>query len=75
MTTFAIRIQVCSDLDYDNLIAEIYAGEKFIGLLSNEPCKALCFEIPDNKGGFSAIELECFKRALEDAKKQLLQED
>jgi hypothetical protein len=31
-----LKVLVCSDLDYENLIAEIYAGDKFIGLISQE---------------------------------------
>lgn len=67
-----ITIQICSDLDYDNLIAEIYFKGQFIGLLSGEPERELCFEIPNGKGGFTPIELENFKEALERAKEKLL---
>lgn len=30
------RIQVCSDIDYENLIAEVYKGDKFVALVSHE---------------------------------------
>lgn len=64
-----IEIRITSDLDYENLIAEITANGKFIGLISNEPKKSLCFEAPNGKGGFNSIELECFKAVLDNAKK------
>jgi hypothetical protein len=31
-----LKIQICSDVDYENLIAEIYCDDKFIGLISQE---------------------------------------
>lgn len=69
-----IQIQIASDLDYENLIAEITFRGRFVGLLSNEPGQGLCFEIPDGKGDFNAIGLDSFKVALERARKELLQE-
>ena len=34
--TGKIEIQVCSDIDYENLIAEIYINDNFIALISEE---------------------------------------
>lgn len=34
MSTF--RIQVCSDVDYEKLIAEVYVDEKFVALVNQE---------------------------------------
>ena len=33
------RIQICSDVDYNYLIAEIYIEDKFVALLSREDPK------------------------------------
>lgn len=69
-----IEIQIASDLDYENLLAEIHVDNNFIGLLTNEPEKGVCFEVPDGKGGFRSISIERFRLALDKAKKELLQE-
>jgi hypothetical protein len=34
-----IKITVCSDLDYDHLIAEIYIADRFVALISQEEGK------------------------------------
>jgi len=31
-----LRVQICSDVDYDNLIAEIYYRGKYVALISQE---------------------------------------
>lgn len=31
-----LKMQICSDVDYENLIAEIYLEDKFIALISQE---------------------------------------
>lgn len=41
------RIQVCSDVDYEHLIAEIYVGERFVALVSREdPSRDYNVEFP-----------------------------
>ena len=74
MTDESIEVQISSDLDYDNLIAEIHIGSKFVGLVTNEPGKGVCFEMPDGNGGFNPINFEIFKVALDKAKKELMQD-
>ena len=31
-----LRVQVCSDIDYENLIAEIYVDDQYVALVSRE---------------------------------------
>jgi hypothetical protein len=41
------RIQVSSDVDYKNLIAEVYVGDKYVALVSREdPARDYCVEFP-----------------------------
>src|SRR5688572_20109055 len=41
------RIQVCSDVDYTYLIAEVYIGERFVALVSREdPTRDFTVEFP-----------------------------
>ncbi len=67
-----IEITVCSDLDYENLVAEITIDGKFIGLVTNEPDKGICFEIPNGQISFQSIDLDALEQALKNAKKELL---
>lgn len=69
-----ISITILSDLNYENLLAEILIDGKFIGLVTNEPDKPVCFEIPDGELKFRSLDLELFQKALDLAKEELLQE-
>ncbi len=66
-----IDITICSDLDYENLIAEISVNNRFIGLVTNEPDKGVCFEIPKGQVSFESIELCIFIDALNEARKRI----
>lgn len=40
-------IQVCSDVNYERLIAEVYIGDRFVALVSHEdPTGEYCVEFP-----------------------------
>jgi hypothetical protein len=67
-----IEITICSDLDYECLIAEIIINGKFIGLLTNEPNKEICFAIPDGQISSAEIKLDALENALKQAKRVLL---
>ncbi|WP_269520789.1 hypothetical protein [Alteromonas sp. BMJM2] len=69
-----INITILSDLNYENLLAEILIDGKFVGLVTNEPDKPVCFEISAGELKFSALELDLFQKALNLAEKELLQE-
>ena len=66
-----IEIMICSDLDYECLFAEITIDEKFIGLVTNEPSKGVCFEAPKGQVSGEAIELDTYIKALNKAKSEL----
>lgn len=65
-----IKIIIASDIDYENLIAEIYCNDEFIALLQQEDGKdAIKVEFsPD----FKVINLELLQNILFEAKKKLL---
>ncbi|NQY36496.1 MAG: hypothetical protein HRT37_16280 [Alteromonadaceae bacterium] len=69
-----ISITILSDLNYDNLLAEILIDGQFIGLVTNEPDKSVCFEIPKGELKFKSLDFDLFQEALSLAKKELLQE-
>jgi hypothetical protein len=69
-----ITVTILSDVEYENLIAEILIDGKFIGLITNEPDKELNFEVPKGECKFEAIELNVLLEALNLAKAELLQE-
>ena len=70
-----IDIVICSDLDYECLLAEITIDGIFIGLVTNEPGKGLCFELPDDNVPFTSISFDIFENALNQAKQALLNKD
>ena len=65
-----LKIVVASDVDYEELISEIYCDGKFIGLLQQDNGKEnLKIELsPDLK----SIDFEWFQNALSEAKSKLL---
>lgn len=67
-----IEIEVSSDLDYECLIAEIFIDDNFIGLVTNEPSKGICFEAPKGQLSGEPVELEMYIEALKKAKIKLL---
>lgn len=69
-----ISITILSDLNYENLLAEILIDGQFIGLVTNEPDKLVCFEIPEGELKFKSLDFDLFQKALSLAKKELLQE-
>jgi hypothetical protein len=69
-----IVITVLSDLEYENLLAEILIDGQFIGLVTNEPDRPVCFEVPEGELKFQSLDLEVLQEALAMAKKELLQE-
>ena len=71
MTT-KIEITISSDLDYENLIAELTMGGEFLGLVTNEPQIGFRFEVPENTVSEITIELDKFIEALNEAKAELL---
>ena len=69
-----IQIQICSDLDYDNLIAEIIINGEFVGLISKEPDCDIIFEIPEGQVNSIKVPLVDFEKSLVLARKALLNE-
>ena len=69
-----IKVTISSDLDYENLIAEIIADGEFIGLLTAEPNQQVCFELPEGQGNWNKIEANLLIEALQIARKELLQD-
>lgn len=74
-----LRVQVCSDVDYDNLIAEIYCDEKFVALISQEEgVSNLKVELPGPNQNEAAVirkvDLDWFQKALQEAKKKLIED-
>jgi hypothetical protein len=72
-----IRIDVCSDIEFEHLIAEIYIDGKFVSLISQEDGRDnLKIEFP--KVGVSEdstseqFDLEQFMRAVQQAKERLI---
>ena len=69
-----IEITISSDLDYDCLIAEIMINDVFVGLVTNEPDKGICFEVPEGQMRIGSISLETFQAALVRAKDALIKD-
>lgn len=74
----SFKIVVCSDLDYEQLIAEIYYEEKFVALVSQEEGpSSLKLEFPGQNQNEEAIirrvDLKGFQEALEAAKNKLVE--
>lgn len=72
-----MRVQICSDIDYDFLIAELYQGEEFIALVSQEEgADKLKVEFPGQDGSASAasrvLDFSEFFEALALAKERLV---
>ena len=71
------KILICSDVDYDHLIAEIYLGDKFVALISQEAGKdKLQIEFPriglNQAAVCEKLELDYFLSAVEEAKRKLI---
>jgi hypothetical protein len=74
-----LKIVICSDVDYDNLIAEIYYDDKFVALISQEegPSKLKVeFSGPtqNEEAILRKVDLDWFQHALEEAKEKLIGE-
>lgn len=67
-----LKIVIASDVDYENLIAEIYRNDEFIALLQQED------GVNDIKIEFSsdisAMNLDWLQNALNEAKRRLLEQ-
>ncbi|MBU9819141.1 hypothetical protein J1782_04470 [Rahnella sp. BCC 1045] len=65
-----LKVVVASDVDYENLIAEIYCDEEFIALLQQEGGEDnIKVELSPNIG---AIDYDWLQNALSEARKKLL---
>jgi hypothetical protein len=67
-----LEIVIASDIDYENLIAEIYCNDQYVALLQQEDGKEELKEVLGN--GLNTINLDWFKHALSEAKERLLNE-
>ena len=67
--TEEFEIKVASLPDYEELVAEIYVQQKFIGLLSQEAYPRIVFEIQSY--GPMRLDLAVFEKALGTAKERL----
>lgn len=67
------HITVCSLPDYENLVAEIYICDKFIGLISQEKAEGqFLLELGPTEGKEpAAINLTVFENAVAEAKEKL----
>ena len=70
------RIQICSDVDYDQLIAEVYIDERFVALVSHEdPVGEYFVEFPGQDQNEAAIvrkvEFSTLLAALAEARSKL----
>ena len=66
-----INVVVCSDLEHENLVAEITINGRFIGLVTDEPNKDLCFEIPQGQLSLESVSLDLFEKAIAIARRRL----
>ena len=65
------RVTVCSLPDYEDLVAEIYIGDEFVALLSQERGPdAMAVEIAPRRTPFTT-DLSTFEEAMSHAKKRL----
>jgi hypothetical protein len=68
-----LTIQICSDVDYKKLVAEIYSDERFVALLSQDDgVDHLKIEFPEAHNALRAVQLEWLLDAIEKAKAKLL---
>jgi hypothetical protein len=69
-----LTIQIASDLDFECLVAEVYEGERFLGLISQDKgIEKLEFVFPPGlSGNVISVPLGSFKEALELAELKLL---
>ncbi|MBU9847143.1 hypothetical protein J1784_19270 [Rahnella sp. FRB 231] len=67
-----LEIVIASDIDYENLIAEIYCNDQYVALLQQEDGKEELKEVLGN--GLKTINLDWFQHALSGAKERLLNE-
>ena len=67
----SINIVVCSDLEHENLVAEITINGRFIGLVTDEPNKELCFEIPQGQLSLESVNLDLFEKSIATARRKL----
>ena len=69
------RIVVASDIDYDNLIAEIYLGELLIAIVTRESgTEEYVVDLPGSQrdgAPMTRIELSTLRAALDDARTEL----
>lgn len=70
-----IKVTICSDLEHDNLLAEISINGRFIGLVTEEPDKKISFEIPERQQSIESVELDLLEEALRIARSRLIQLD
>jgi hypothetical protein len=69
--THSHRVLVCSLPEYEELVAELYINDRFVGLVSQEGGpEHLALELPLSDS--LKIELAVFERALTDARERLL---
>ncbi|GEM_PF-1353686 len=74
-----ISIKICSDIDYEDLIAEIYYGEQFVGVVDQEKGfnhlvirMPVGIELPiSSNKSMLALNLTDFEHAIEEAKQKL----
>lgn len=76
----AHRIQICSDIDYENLIAEIYVDDRYVALVSREDRAGpflVEFPGPDQNEAVIArkVDFQTLVAALDDARAKLGAED
>jgi hypothetical protein len=70
------RIQICSDVDYEHLIAEVYVDERFVALVSHEdPGGEYFVEFPgpnqDQDAIVRSVEFSTLLAALAEARRKL----
>ncbi|QDQ28440.1 hypothetical protein FNU76_19915 [Chitinimonas arctica] len=75
--TNTVKIQVCSDTDFEQLIAEIYIDDKFVALVSqDEGVDNLRVEFPGSDQNESTItrkvDFEVLCHALSNARRELV---
>ncbi len=69
---YQLKIVIASDVDYKNLIAEIYCDDQYVALLQQEDGKD---EVKVEFGtGLKAVSLDWLHNALSEAKKRLITE-
>ena len=73
-----LRVQIASDVAHEELVAEMYCDEKFVGLLTHESGNdKLLFVLPDRTTPIDLVAdrvpLDWFRTALEEAEEKLIQ--